>query len=74
MSKELKDDLIKISTSNNHEELKANFTEISKKWQKHKDMDAIKAIIIVKDERKGELDVIEYNKEIDAAEAEDTHE
>lgn len=67
-SVDLQNDLQKIKDCMTHQELKQVFTDVSKYWQKRKDMDAIKTIILAKDERKGEIDVIEYNQEIESAE------
>lgn len=65
---DLKNDLKKIKDAKNIDELQKAFTCAAKYWQKRKDLDALKAIIIAKDQRKGEIDVIEYQKEIDAKE------
>jgi hypothetical protein len=60
--------LEKIYSASNIAELQTMFSEYSKFWQKKKDVKNLKAIMEAKDARKKELEVIEFNQEIEEAE------
>jgi hypothetical protein len=60
----LQTDLDKIKSSSDINTLQDNFKEASKAWQQRKDMEAIKSIIAIKDERKNQLDVEAFKQEL----------
>jgi hypothetical protein len=59
-------DIEKIESSKTLLELQTNFADITKRLQREKNLDAIKEVILAKDKRKEEIElVLEFNKEIE---------
>lgn len=66
-SEKLDEWLIKISQCSNKDELQTIYTEGYKFFAAARDKDSLNKIIIAKDKRKGEIEVKEFNVEIDNA-------
>lgn len=67
-SDHLDNDINYIKNSNSIDELQTRYSAIVKMWQKRKDMEAVRLIILAKDKRKEELNVIEFKAELKEAE------